>query len=160
MQDYTTDTRADEGPCCSECSGPLDWEPKPGLCDACAAVSADDLDERDTEIFVRRFHSFYDHHGPRVGDYVQFSDGVERRISHVWPDSIQTSDGGSWYLGEGFVSFSGGLYLGVKPETLTDTGGRKPGSVWFFHHDYATAGGGVTTAMDFRVFACTEAATR
>ena len=49
------------------------------------ATATATLDERDTEIFVRRFLAFYDIHGPRVGDYVRFADGVERRISFVSP---------------------------------------------------------------------------
>jgi hypothetical protein len=125
-----------------------------------------ELDERDAEIYRQRFHAFYDVHGPRVGDFVRFADGIERRISFISPpewleepdpvDAVQTSDGGSWYLGNGYTSFSGGLFPPVKRSTLTDTGERKRGRVWFFHHDYRTAHNGVDTDMDFRVFACTE----
>lgn len=125
------------------------------------------LDEQDTEILLRRFHAFCDKHGPREGDYVRFSDGVMRRISFITPlewlpecDSVQTSDSGSWYLGEGYCSFSGSLFLGVKRETLRDSGERKPGRVWFFHHDYRTAHNGVETEIDFRVFNCSESSTR
>ena len=125
------------------------------------SATLDQLDERDAEIFSKRFHSFQDIHGPRVGDYVRFADGVERRISHIWfDDVIQTSDGGSFYLGDGYVNFSGGLYPGVKRETLTYNAQHKRGSVWFFHHDHWGAGRGVSTSMDFRVYECSEVAPR
>ena len=49
---------------------------------------------------------------------------------------------------------SGSLYVGVKPESLMPTAEVRPGSVWIFHHDYRTAGGGVDTEIMFRVYAC------
>lgn len=120
-----------------------------------------EFDDKDAAILTERVATLDAVSGPRVGDYVIFLDGTERRISHIWgdgqsTDSVQTSDGGSYYLGNGYVSMSGSLYSGVKPETLMDTGEKRDGSVWFFHHDYATAGGRVYTTMPFRVFRCTE----
>lgn len=121
------------------------------------------FDDQDAAILTERVAAFDAVTGPRVGDYVVFADGIQRRISYIWGDgqetsSVQTSDGGSYYLGNGYVSMSGSLYSGVKPETLTDTGETKHGGVWFFHHDYATAHNGVETTMPFRVFACSERA--
>jgi hypothetical protein len=131
-----------------------------------AQLTTTALDERDSAILAARIEAFDRVNGPRDGDYVRFADGIERRISFVTPiewlpecDSIQTSDGGSWYLGNGYVSFSGGLYRGVKRETLTLTEETKPGSVWFFHHDYHTAHNGIDTTISFRVYECSEPAT-
>ena len=116
------------------------------------------LDDRDREILSTRAFLFWARHfGPSVGDYVDFADGVTRRISHVWTFgdlTVQTSDGGSFYLGEGYCSFSGGLHPGVAMDTLALTGAMREGAVWFFHHDYTTAHNGVYTSMPFAVYTC------
>jgi hypothetical protein len=121
-----------------------------------------ELDDRDRDILSKRAGRFWARHTqietlPRVGDYVDFADGVSRRVSHVWDwgtPSVQTSDGGSFYLGDEGCSFSGGLYPGVYTDTLTLTGETREGSVWFFHHNYATAHNGVETTMPFAVYRC------
>ena len=126
----------------------------------------DALDERDRQIIWERRNSIELIEGPRVGDYVEFADGITRRVSHVWDESwgdtsgVQTSDGGSFYLGNSYVSFSGGLYRMVKMGTLTDTGEQRPGRAWIFHHDYATADNGMDVTIPFRVYRCTENAPR
>jgi hypothetical protein len=126
----------------------------------------DALDERDRQIIWERRHSIELIEGPRVGDYVDFADGTRRRVSYIWTDehdnafSVQTSDGGSYYLGNGYVSMSGGLYTGVKPETLTLTEETAPGSAWIFHHDWHTADNGVGITIPFRVYRCSENAPR
>jgi len=102
---------------------------------------------------------------PRCGDYVIFADGIERQISHVYDKTwnemsgVQTTDGkygASFYLGDGYVEFSGGLYPSVKMDTLTLTKETKPGIVWIFHHDFHTAGWGVYSEIRFRVYTCSE----
>jgi len=122
-----------------------------------------ELDDRDRAILADRAGLFNARCGPRVGDYVDFADGITRRISHIWdiaPCTVQTSDGGSWYLGKGFCSFSGGLHPGIARETLTLTGEVREGSLWFFHHDYHTADNGVETTIPFRVYSTTIVAHR
>jgi hypothetical protein len=126
----------------------------------------DALDERDRQIIWERRHSIELIDGPRCGDYVDFADGITRRVSYIWRDehgqafNVQTSDGGWYYLGNGYVSMSGSLYNGVKPETLTDTGEVRPGSAWIFHHDHHTRDNGVDITIPFRVYRCTENAPR
>lgn len=124
-------------------------------------ITPPELDERDTAILAERTATLNEVEGPRVGDWVRFADGTERRISYIWSwddkqQSIQTSAGGSYYLGNGYVSMSGSLYQGIKPETLTLTDELKDGNVWFFHHDWHRAGGAVHATVPFRVFTCTE----
>lgn len=124
-----------------------------------AATGRGALDDRDRAMLSTRAFLFWARHfGPSVGDYVDFADGVTRRISHCWTfgdPTVQTSDGGSFYLDRsGYCSFSGGLHPGVAMDTLTLTGAGREGAVWFFHHDYTTAGGGVHTSMPFAVYTC------
>ena len=77
------------------------------------------FDDIDAKILSRNMASLDKNQGPRCGDYVVFADGVTRRVSHIWdfqggsPVMLQTSDGGSWCLGDGYVSFSGTLYRSV-----------------------------------------------
>lgn len=131
----------------------------------------DALDERDRQILADRVASLDAIAGPRVGDWVIFADGTERRISHRWffpadedgpeIDNVQTSHpGGSFYLGDGYVSFSGSLFLGVPGSTLTLTDELRPAGVWFFHHDWWQAHNGVGAEVMFRVFTCSLEATR
>jgi hypothetical protein len=126
----------------------------------------DALDERDRQIIWERRHSIELIDGPRVGDYVDFADDTRRRVAYIWRDehgeafSVQTCEGGSFYLGNGYVSMSGSLYGGVKPETLTLTGETAPGSAWIFHHDHHTRDNGVDVTIPFRVYRCSEDAPR
>jgi hypothetical protein len=119
-----------------------------------------ELDDRDRTILSDRATRFWAQHtGPMVGDYVDFADGVSRRISHVWDfgdaDRIQTSDGGSWYLTSiGTCDFSGGLLPAIPAATFTLTGEAREGAVWFFHHNYRTAHNGLETTMPFAVYRC------
>lgn len=115
-------------------------------------------DERDLAIVAERVKALDAVPGARVGDYVIFADGVTRRISYDWGNSVQTSRGGSWYLGHGYTSFSGGLYRGVPTDTLTDTGETRDGTCWIFRHDMMRAHNGVDVRIPFRVFRCSEVA--
>lgn len=120
------------------------------------------LDEKDLAILTRRQAALQARPGVRVGDFVEFACGTVRRVSYVWPDesaSIQTSDGGSYYLGDAGASMSGSLKPSVPASTLTDTGDYRWGDVWFFHHDAAMAHNGVNAQAAFRVFKCSRVAT-
>lgn len=119
------------------------------------------LDGDDLKILADRKEAFNARPGIRVGDYVKFSDGVIRRVSFLTPEGgVQTSRGGSFYLGNGWVSFSGSLFQPVPSGTLKRAGWQSPGSVWFFHHDYASAGNGVDAKLQFRVFLSEQVAPR
>lgn len=125
-----------------------------------------ELDQIDHDNACRKLLKFDAVETPRVGDYVIFADGRERRISYVYgPDweelsGVQTSDGGSWYFGNGYCDFSGALYPIVRMDTLTRTDEIKMGSVWFFHHGYHTAGNGIDFMIPFRVYKCSVEAPR
>ena len=130
------------------------------------------LDERDTAILAERIRALDAEPDPRCGDYVRFGDGTERRISHLWilteqeaadfdfPSQAQTSDDGSWYLGVGYTSFSGSLYMGTPLAGLRLMDETRLGSCWFFHHDHRTAHNGVDVEIPLRVYETDAEATR
>lgn len=117
-------------------------------------------DERDAAILTQRVALLDEIDGPRVGDFVRYPDWTVRRISHVWDFgdgddiTVQTSNGGSFYLGAGYVSFSGSLFPGIPGSTLTLTDELAMGAVWFFHHDHHRAHNAVQASVPFRVFIC------
>lgn len=91
--------------------------------------------------------------GPRVGDFVLFESGELERFSYDWDDSLQTSPGGSFYLGKnGWCSFSGGLNPSIDKSTLTQLDAVLDGSFWFFHHGFSGANRGVNCEAPCRVF--------
>lgn len=116
--------------------------------------SMDVLDERDQAILAERLTALDAIEGPRVGDVVRFADGVVRRISHHWGDKVQTSDHGSYYLGNGYVSMSGSLFGSVPVESLEQEREEANAWVWFFHHDWHKARNGVDVEVPVRVFLC------
>lgn len=125
------------------------------------------FDAQDQEILAYRTQCFWHYERtllPRAGDYIDFADGVTRRVSHVWDwpaggETVQTSDGGSFYLGEGYCSFSGGLHPGIPLTTLTKTETVRDGAVWFFHHDTHRAFNAVYTTIPCAVYACALSST-
>lgn len=94
------------------------------------------------------------HNGPRVGDFLIRPDGKPDRFTHLWDDHIQTGGiGGSFYIGQGYISYSGGLEPGVKLADLHRVDGEsKMGSVWFFHKGHMRAHNSVSYLVPFRVF--------
>lgn len=116
-----------------------------------------DLDEvADAAMVAERMATLDAIEGIRVGDWVRFADGTMRRVSHHWGEEygVQTSDGGSFYLGDGYVSFSGSLHPTVPLDSLTPTDEMADGWVWVFHHDMHRAHNGVDVLVPFRVFTC------
>lgn len=109
-------------------------------------------DERDEEILTQRINELDAVSTPRCGDFVRFADGHLERISHVWDDGVQTSEGGSFYLGSGYVSFSGGLNPAIPMDELQLSSENHSGSCWFFHHDYFTAHNGIRAEIAFRIY--------
>lgn len=116
------------------------------------------LDARDSAILRERYNAFNERPGPRVGDYVRFPDGEVRRFTHDWEEyGLQTNTpkfgpGSFYFSAAGYCDYSGALDPCVKREALTLTDETQDGSVWFFHHDYRTAGGGVTALIPCRVY--------
>lgn len=95
-----------------------------------------------------------------VGDFV--IDGhTLLRVAHDWGEGVQLTDGrrcgGTFFLGDGFVDFSGGLAPGIKNKSrFLPTDERRLGSVWFFSRNYVTAHNGYDTHAKFRVWKLVE----
>lgn len=110
------------------------------------------LDEKDTQILTKRRAAFDAIKGPRVGDFIKMLDGTLQRFSHDWDDDIQTAEGGSFYIGPGYVSFSGGLNPAIPKASIILTDEVSGGAFWFFHHDQHRAHNGVNFFMPCRIF--------
>jgi hypothetical protein len=78
--------------------------------------------------------------------------GELERFSHDWGDGLQTSPGGSWYMGEGYVSFSGGLNPTIPIERIERTEETRDGCFWLFHHNFWGTGRGVDFRAPCRVY--------
>lgn len=130
-------------------------------------------DDTDQELVAKRQlnREMLDEHrncfNPLEGDVVIFPDGTHTRISHVWrdytndtdgkPDSIQTSHGGSFHWSaSGYMSFSGGLMSSIPAATLSwDVAEYAQVPAWIFHHDHRGAGRGVDVTARVRVWRTT-----
>ncbi len=116
-------------------------------------IEARKADEYDKGIANERNMVYMKIRGPRVGDFAQFPDGHYERFSHNWgEDGFQTSEGGSFFLGSGYVSFSGGLNPTIPLSRIEATGEYKTGAFWIFHHNDKHADNGVGITIQCRVF--------
>jgi hypothetical protein len=121
-----------------------------------------DLDPLDLKLMQERARTWQRASacGPMVGDFVDMPDGSRRRFTHDWGDSIQTTCGPahpcsndqSFYLGEGFASFSGSLDPAIRKCKLAPAGEYAVGRFWFFHHEQARAHNGVKVSMFCKVW--------
>lgn len=121
------------------------------------------LDQQDQSILQARQASFTAIAEPKQGDFIRFANGTIKRIAHVWADengkaeTIQPTmyrGDSSFYLGDGYMSFSGSLNTGIPAAKFHRTSETMPGSAWFFHHDYATAHNGVNVTVNCPVWEC------
>ena len=96
----------------------------------------------------------------RIGDFVLEPGGKCTRVTQVWeykngkPESVQVGGtyGGSFYLGAGYMSYSGGLDPSISVKKLHLTDKTMCGVIWFFNQDRLGEGRGVYYEMDFRVY--------
>ena len=126
------------------------------------------LDERDEKILIERQAALNARSAAiKSGDFVRFADGKILQVSHVWldgndqPEAVQTSvshghKDSSFYLGQGYMSFSGGLFSSIPASKFIRTREAMVSGAWFFHHDYACAGGGKQVQVILPVWECSE----
>ena len=65
---------------------------------------------------------------------------------------VITTPGGSFYLGNGYMSYSGGLDPAIDKNLLIETAELREGSCWFFHHNESMAHNGVQAIIQCRVY--------
>ena len=110
---------------------------------------------KDAQIFADRVAQYNLQTGPRVGDFIKFPDGKYQRFTYKWHDQLQagaSAKSGSFYLGEGYIEYSGGLNSGAKRDDFILTDETKYGDIWFFHNNHIKAHNSVHYQMAFRVF--------
>ena len=66
------------------------------------------IDSIDSQLLAKRRHMHDDQLDSRLGDYVEFANGRTERSSHHWGGIVEPG-ARSFYLGDGYTSFSGGL---------------------------------------------------
>jgi hypothetical protein len=96
--------------------------------------------------------------GIGVGDFV-FCGEKSLRVAHDWGDCVQLTDGiygASFYLGNGCLSYSGGLNPGIDKDKFKPTNEFRIGPVWFFSQNFAMAHNGYHTNATFRVWILNE----
>lgn len=131
-----------------------------GYAECAAQMKNKDVQDRNLNILSDRMTEYNKIPGARVGDWIRETSGRMTRATHDWNDAGEDteiiqhggSEFGQFYLGDGYISYSGGLDTGIKKNQIRDTGEVKKGKVWFFRNDYATAGNGIDYMVDFRVF--------
>lgn len=106
------------------------------------------------KILAERVAAYNKKKGPRVGDWLRRKDGSMSRLTHDWGDSIQDGGGryGRFYLGHGYLSYSGSLNPSVPVSKMVDTGDDKAGSVWFFKDNEVRAHNGIEADIMQRVY--------
>lgn len=110
-----------------------------------------DSAEKNLSILRRNMKAYDEREGPRVGDFLELPYGMMTRFTHAWDDGIQLG-WGSFYLGEGYCSYSGSLEPSIPYEAILPTDKKEMGAVWFFHQGSSGGGRGVYFKAAFRVF--------
>ncbi len=110
-------------------------------------------DEIDLGIANKRLMQWDEISGPRVGDFIIMQDGSYQRISNDWFDGrLQTSESGSYYLGNGLVSMSGWLNPSIPLNEIVPTTLKKEGNFWFFHNDMQAGSNSIGVKALCRVY--------
>lgn len=114
----------------------------------------DDYDKGMVDAYLSSWNSHFVNSPdcPRVGDYVIMTDGTYERAAHIWDDAIQTCNSGSFSLGNGYASMSGGLNRGIPKTGIVPTGEIKEGNFWAFHHNNWNAHNAIGIRCACRVF--------
>jgi hypothetical protein len=109
----------------------------------------------DAGIIAKRMAALDAMPGMRVGDFLRLKDGTLARVAYHWGHCVQPScsrHSGSFYLADGYVSYSGGLDASISITEFRLTGETDCGLVWIFHRNFIGAGRGVDAVVPFRVY--------
>jgi hypothetical protein len=116
------------------------------------ALAANELDERDQQIFEEIRVKWMSVPGIRVGDFALWPNGHLRRICYDLGDRFQTTKGGSFYTTGSDTSYSGTLQPAVPADFFVQTNEMRDGEFWFFSHRIAGAGRGKYIMLPCRVY--------
>jgi hypothetical protein len=115
------------------------------------------IDGKNKKILEERQRYLDQRTGIGVGDFVLDGENT-LRVAHDWGDVVQLTTGefgASFYLGDCYVDFSGGLEPGIDKLRFQPTDERREGAVWFFSENWARAHNGFDTNATFRVWVLT-----
>jgi len=93
--------------------------------------------------------------GIRIGDWLKdHKTGKDEKNNPTLYQTTEEGDAGSFYLGDGYMSFSGSLNHGYETKLFKfrKLPYKRNGRVWFFKNRFATAHNGIEYPMKFRVF--------
>lgn len=109
---------------------------------------------KNVEILAQRQRYLDNREGIQAGDLIVSGEKL-LRVAHDWGDAVQLTDGRfgqSFYLGQDFVSFSGGLDPSIDKTRFRPTGRRENAAVWFFSENHHEANNGYHTRAKFAVW--------
>ena len=94
----------------------------------------------------------------KQGVFLKMPDGEYLRITHYFGDGVQTAKEfeGSYYLGEGTMSYSGSLDPIIKTENIRPTNETKIGHCWFFADRHSGGAKGIQCEILCPVFELIE----
>lgn len=110
-----------------------------------------DKQRKNWDLFKERIKEYNKEYRAKVGEFLKFK-GRYIRFAYDWGNLLQTTRGGSFYLGDGYCDFSGSLEHGIDKDKIELTSEIRNGRVWFFDSDIWGANRGVDFDMPFRVW--------
>jgi hypothetical protein len=108
------------------------------------------------EILNERLKLFNKREGLRLGDFLKLSNGTYLRFCNVLDDTLQTTKAGSFYFGDGYVEFSGGICPPIDKKLLKQIDEKREGEVWFFDQGIVGPHRAVYFNIELRVFVLTD----
>jgi hypothetical protein len=112
---------------------------------------------KDAAIIAKRMAALDAIPGMREGDFLRLKNGELARVAHNWGDSVQPTTGQgqnteSFYLGAGYIEYSGALEPSIPITEFRATGEIICGPIWIFHLDVMGSGRRVRAMAPFRVY--------
>lgn len=103
---------------------------------------------------IHKFLGLYEQRsGPRVGDFLQVAPDRYTRFSHAWGTVLYAgSVFDSYYLGKGYITYSGSCGRVYEKKQVTLTGQSMEGRIWTFSNNWQGAGRGIHLTVPLRVF--------
>ena len=104
--------------------------------------------------FIHEFLGLYEQRsGPRVGDFLQVMPDRYTRLTHVWGAVLYTGSlVDSYYLGKGYITYSGSCGRGYEKKQVMPTTQTMEGRIWTFSNHWQGAGRGIHLTVPLRVF--------